>query len=64
MAIWDEVFDTFGGKAITKAITEAFDGERRKMIDTLVEGAALQELKDTVKDAVETVYYKISDSDD
>lgn len=64
MAIWEEVFDTFGGKAITKAIKEAFDGEGSKAFDALVEGAALQELKDTVKDAVETVYDKISNSDD
>lgn len=63
MAIWDEMFDTFGRKAIT-AIGHALDGEGGKAIKDLAEGAAIQEFKDTVKDVVGTAYDKIINSDD
>lgn len=52
MAIWGDIFDTFGGKAITTAIEHVLDGEGGKAIEALGEGAILQEVKDVVIDTV------------
>lgn len=63
MAIWDDVFDTFGKKGF-EAIGYAIDGEVGKMTKALMEGVAIQEVKDTAIDAVGKAVDFLSDKPD
>lgn len=63
MAIWGDLFDTFGNKGI-EAIGYAIDGEVGKMAKALMEGAAIQEAKDTAIDAVGKAVDFFSDKPD
>lgn len=63
MAIWGDIFDTLGGKAIIETIEHVSNGEGGKAIEALTTGAVVQEFKDAVKDVAGAVYDKVTDSD-